>query len=87
MASAASGSEETWITRYNGGSAIDGPVHEQYTFSVYWALTTVTTIGYGDITPVTMLERYYTVFAMLIATMMFCYMMSTIGSMMMQMDR
>ena len=87
MASAASGSEETWITRYNGGSAIDGPVHEQYTFSVYWALTTVTTIGYGDITPVTMLERYYTVFAMLIATMMFGYMMSTIGSMMMQMDR
>ena len=34
-----------------------------------------------------MMERYYTLFAMLIATMMFGYMMSTIGSMMMQMDR
>ena len=81
------GEEVTWVTSYDEGSAVDGPVSRQYIFSIYWALTTLTTIGYGDITPTNMAERYYCLFAMLVGAMMFGYMMSTIGSMVQQMDR
>ena len=77
----------TWVQVYNDGSAVDGPVSEQYLFSIYWALTTLTTIGYGDITPQNNTEMVYCLFAELVGAMMFGYMMSTIGSMVTQMDR
>ncbi len=41
------GYEVTWISEYDGGSGLDKPVLVQYLYSVYWALTTLTTVGYG----------------------------------------
>jgi voltage-gated potassium channel len=41
-----------WITSYNK--------------SIYWAITTLTTIGYGDITPTTNIGRVYTMVIMII---------------------
>ena len=54
--SLAAGAETAWIKEYDGGSAADGPVETQYLYSVYWALTTLTTIGYGDITSTNRIE-------------------------------
>ena len=88
------GEEISWVLTYDGGRALEGcddaegcDVRRQYIYSIYWALTTLTTVGYGDIVPTNMPERLYCLFAMLMGAMMFGYMMSTIGSMVTTMDK
>jgi len=39
----------------------DRTTSSKYILSIYWAFVTVTTVGYGDIVPVTDSERVYVV--------------------------
>ena len=41
---------------------------------------TMTTVGYGDITPSTSNERLYTIFSMIVACGVFAWIMGSIGS-------
>jgi len=41
---------------------------------------TMTTVGYGDITPCTSNERLYTIFSMIVACGVFAWIMGSIGS-------
>ena len=56
-----------WITC--GWIAINNSVEPdfatQYNKALYWTITTLTTVGYGDIAPTTNYSRLYTVFVML----------------------
>lgn len=45
----------------------------KYIACAYWATTTMTTIGYGDIVPVTAMERFLVIVAQLIGSCMFLY--------------
>ena len=63
----------TWVSTYDDGSALDADAGTQYLYSVYWALTTLTTVGYGDITPTNNLERLYSLFALLTGALVFGY--------------
>ena len=46
---------------------------KKYLASVYWAVTTMTTVGYGDIVPVTHAERVYTMVAMVVGGAFYGY--------------
>ena len=57
----------------------DSPVMEQYIVSLNFALTTMTTVGYGDVSPNTQNEMLYGIVAMLVACGVFAYMVGSIG--------
>lgn len=68
--------EFTWLTQYliDTGSPIgERSAGAKYVASLYWALTTMSTIGYGDIVPISTAERLLTTVAMIIGACTFAY--------------
>ena len=76
----------SWITSYDDGSAVEQGPGVQYLYAIYWALTTLTTVGYGDITPTTHAERIYTLFSLLTTALLFGYLASSISHLMQTVD-
>ncbi|KAH8050169.1 voltage-gated potassium channel [Aureococcus anophagefferens] len=56
-----------------GKGADEWSLRARYLASFYWAVTTMTTVGYGDITPVTDRERVTAVVAMVVGGFSFAY--------------
>jgi hypothetical protein len=52
----------------------------EYLAALYWALTTLTTVGYGDISPSSDAERAYTILAMVIGGGFYGYVVGSISS-------
>lgn len=73
------GDETSWIESYDERAA-SGSLSTQYLVCFYWSLTTLTTVGYGDITPVTDVERQFTIFALLVGALVFATLVGDITS-------
>lgn len=57
-----------------------------YTVSLYWAVTTLTTMGYGDITPHLVLEYIYSTVVMLMGVSFYAYIASNVSIVLSNMD-
>ena len=51
----------------------------KYLYSFYWGITTMLTVGYGDITPTNIPEVFFNIWAMLLGCGLFGYTMNYIG--------
>ena len=59
---------------------------ELYIISLYWCFTTITTVGYGDILPATIIEKIFTSIVMLFGVTCFAYITSAFTTILSQMD-
>ncbi|CAD8181119.1 unnamed protein product [Paramecium pentaurelia] len=60
---------------------------DRYVVSFYWSIVTMTTIGYGDITPVNLTERLFCIIMTLISTATFAYSVNSIGQIFQDMSK
>ena len=51
-----------------------------YLYSIYWAITTMVSVGYGDITPSNIVETSFVISSMIVGCGMFGYSINNIGA-------
>jgi len=87
------GSRQWWLPNFNksvnGGSTADSVVSHsfetyslgsRYLAAMYWAITTATTTGYGDILPLTDTQRVFNVVGMMVTAIVFGYAVGSVAN-------
>lgn len=63
-----------------------GDTYNQYVAALYFSFATMSTVGYGDILPVTTPERLYVIFAMFVGATVFGYVVGAVAALVSQLD-
>jgi hypothetical protein len=73
-----------WI-KLNGYDAAEG-IATAYNKALYWTITTLTTVGYGDICPKDNFGRLYTMMVMILGVGMYGFVIGNISSLLVKVD-
>ena len=75
--------DDSWVVQED---LIGADISFQYTIAIYWALQTLTTVGFGDITIKTPFERMVAVSWMVIGVALYSYAIGTLTNVIERMD-
>jgi hypothetical protein len=67
-----------WIALYPG--IVTGDASRTYIQAIYWVITTMTTVGYGDITPTTNFQTIYAMFVMVLGVGTYGYIIANLSN-------
>ncbi|OQR94171.1 cyclic nucleotide-binding protein [Achlya hypogyna] len=73
----------TWLIENNLRMQPDSV---RYLYSLYWVITTLTGVGYGDVHAISVTERAFAIFAMMIGASVFGFVIGNISSLLESMD-
>lgn len=79
--------DETSINWIEIGNFQDIPNMSLYIVSLYWTITTFTTVGYGDIVAVNFSEKFFTVIVMTIGIIFYSYSISSLTNVLSNIDQ
>eukprot|EP00474_Spongospora_subterranea_P010680 CRZ11138.1 hypothetical protein [Spongospora subterranea] len=77
----------SWIERVGGTSVFQESDWYKYTLALYWSLSTLTTVGYGDISAQTPAELVFAMLSMIMGSTVFAYTTATVASMIRERDQ
>ena len=75
--------DTNWLTHYNP-ALHDADAQTRYIVALYWAMISVTTMGYGDVVPVTHTERIFGIAVALVGAVVFSFCMGNVASLISQ---
>ena len=76
-------SEKTWLHHQKLEKR---SLSEKYVTSIYWAIVTMLTVGYGDVIPISIYEKIFAMFTLFLACIIFAYSMNVIGNILNSME-
>jgi hypothetical protein len=66
---------------------VNESIADQYVNSMYWSITTLTTVGYGDITPSSNMAKIFTMFVMVLGVGMYGFVIGNISQLLSDRNR
>ena len=70
--------KDSWA--HQQGISVNTSTLHYYVISLYWSTTTMTTVGYGDITPYNDIDKVLAITAMVVGILLYGYILGAIAA-------